>query len=127
MQKNVRVAVSAIIGAVGTSILLFGCSSPPDCDATETKNLVYEIVNRELKGIPLLTNSEPIPDTFRLEAIRLKERNTETKAYKCAATIKYKVKGIDKIIYDKAKEITYTVEQTTSGDEIYVSVYGRFF
>lgn len=119
MQKAFLIA-----GAVGTSLLLFGCADgPPGCDAPEATETVLDIArNAYIKDAELsyaqgvIDQTKARMETMRLEVIRLQRQDPQTKAYECAATLKFGDSG--------SRDITYTVEKTLDQGEVYVTVYG---
>jgi len=126
MQINRIIGSSIIACAVGVSFFLSGCADgPPGCDAPEVKEAVFQIVyeNPERSGWYTYL---PLRETFQLEAIRMRGQDKETRAYSCAATIRYT--GVDpkdeiqRLGFER--DITYTIENTSGDEEFYVTVFG---
>lgn len=108
---GVALALVAILYLVSSNAL-------PDCGDQETKDLVFQIVQKNIV-VQLL---KPLSSSFDLEAIRQQSRDAETGAYTCAATLtfEFQAEGIQQM----SRNITYTIEKTVTADEYYVTVYG---
>jgi len=107
-----------IITAMFLGGSLTGCSqSVPTCSDSEATDLVLQISNAEIVKV----HGQEAAKTLELEvqAIRTTDTNSKTGAFSCAANLSMKgPKGSDNV------PITYTVEMTDNGEEIYVNVYG---
>ena len=89
----------------------------PGCSSDETKELVIQIADDEMKR--QLGQEMGGQISYSVSAIRTRETNTETGSHTCAAELQVKgPRGSSKI------PIEYTVETTDSGEEFYVEVYG---
>tara|TARA_B100000029_G_scaffold427107_2_gene436350 strand:+ start:26728 stop:27078 length:351 start_codon:yes stop_codon:yes gene_type:complete len=107
---------------ISASLLFVGCSSEvPDCNDSETKDLVLEITYDELidRFGPELANITELS----LEAVRTTDTNKRTGNHSCAADLRIKQDSHLRK-QNSTAPITYTVELANDGDDFYVTVYG---
>ncbi len=121
---------SNIKGAIGFPLialilywsLLFGVFSNfsvPSCSDTITTNLVKQIADREMTRVLGAEQAKRV--SYIVNAIRTKSTDEQTGFHKCSANLSMTHNNTQK----KSKiPITYTVEKTDDGKEIYVNVFG---
>lgn len=109
------------LGLSTTALLaIAGCSNTvPACSDAVTVDLVKEIADREMAR-------QFGPDvaslfSYSVEAIRTTWTDEQTGAHECAAQLTMTASNTGQT--DEGP-ITYTVELTDAGDEIFVNVYG---
>lgn len=110
-----------ILSIVVVSVLgigFVGCSNEaPECNDSETKELVIQITNREL----VKKYGQETADLIKLSIknIRTTNKNESVGSYKCVADIEAVNPNQTNIV-----PITYTSQLANDGDEFYVQVYG---
>lgn len=95
-----------------------GCGNEaPNCTDPETKKLVIEIANSELKK----EISADIVDSVKLSVknVRTTDVNEKVGSFECAADLIFTGPGGVETL-----PITYTSELVDGGDNFYVNVYG---
>lgn len=111
---------SKIAISVFVALALTGCTkSVPKCNDVEPVNLVKQIADREM-GNQLGQEAAKL-FSYSVNAIRTQSTDSKTGAHECAAELNITASntGVTNTI-----PITYTVELTDDGKEIYVNVYG---
>lgn len=99
--------------------IFVGCSpKTPNCSAEETKDLVLNIINDEMKK--QLGEEAASKVSFSLDTIRTIKHNKEIDKYKCVAKLITTNKENGSM---HEADIEYDVEQTDD-HRLYVSVYG---
>jgi hypothetical protein len=106
----------AIIFSIGLVQSLFG-SRVPGCSDEQTVDLVKKIMDREIGNELGRQTADLI--SYTVSAIRTTSTNEQTGAHQCAAQLG--MSGAEGLASEIP--ITYGVEKTDSGDEIYVTVY----
>ncbi len=120
-----RKVVLGILGVIVALVFLnfiavSGCSqSVPKCGDTKTIDLVTQIADREM-GKQLGAEAAKI-FSYSLGAIRTTNTNEQTGAHECACQLSITASNTGQT---NEIPITYTVEKTDKGDEIYVNVFG---
>lgn len=109
------------LGLATTALLaISGCSNTvPACSDTVTVDLVKEIADREMAR-QFGPNVASL-FSYSVEAIRTTWTDEQTGAHECAAQLTMTASNTGQT--DEGP-ITYTVELTDAGDEIFVNVYG---
>ena len=109
----------ALFSVVVVAMTLSACTeSVPKCGDSGATELVIQIADREM--INQLGEEEAKIFTYAVEAIRTTKTNQKTGAHECAADLKINVKNGK----SQSLPITYTVEKTDDGENIYVNVFG---
>lgn len=134
---NLYGAIGSVVALVVLSALLFGeegiFSSDLSCSSSATQDLVTQIAREQIpKDGYMMYVVDEKNTKISLSAIRTQA--TEKTNTRCAATIAYKLafKGKPgeaeqvRAALEQAlnRDITYKVEKTDKGDEIYATVYG---
>lgn len=113
-MKKIWSLVSLLVLVSGVA----GCSSSaPGCDASETTDLVMEIVREEIANIYGPGMAEQVG--LDLDAIRTTDVNDKTGSRECAAVL-----AMDAPSGESEIDITYVSELTDEAGEFYVTVYG---
>lgn len=108
-----------ILPMIAVAVILPACSqSVPKCGSSDVTKLVTEIADREMTT--QLGEEAAKVFTYAVETIRTTNTNETTGSHKCAADLKI----IGNNGKDNSIPITYTVENTDDGKNIYVNVFG---
>lgn len=101
-------------------LVIAGCTKQvPKCNDTESLELVKQIANTEMANQLGLEASNLF--SYSLGFIRTQSTDDETGAHECAAELYIKASNTGDT---NTLPITYTVELTDDGKEIYVNVFG---
>ncbi len=115
-MKKLMTSILILVMAFGLS----GCfGGTPKCGDSEAKDLVIQITKDELKRKGY---AKSIPNlSFVVKHIRTTKHDKEIDTYQCAADLE--MIGTT----TKTYPITYSVESTDDGENIYVNVMGLVF
>lgn len=101
-------------------LVIAGCTKPvPKCNDTESVELVKQIADKEMANQLGLEASKLF--SYSLGAIRTQSTDSDTGAHECAAELYIKASNTGD---SNTLPITYTVELTDDGKEIYINVFG---
>jgi hypothetical protein len=108
----------ALLTGISSAALLAACGSPvPSCSDEQSIDLVTQIADREM--VEQLGEEAEGMFSFILNSIRTTSTNADTGANECAAEL-----AITGPSGTAPIPITYSVEVTDNGEQIYVNVFG---
>lgn len=112
------VRAPAIVLTLGAATALAGCQpKAPNCSASETKELVLQIAEREM--VEAIGQQAAGRIDLSLGAIRTQGHDETVGSYSCAAQLQITGPGGSDTL-----DIEYLSELTDSGGEFFVTVYG---